>query len=765
MATTPLSGFDKRARKLTTDEINNILEELPLVIGADQETAKVAQQSMMANLREQLEEIEITPLAIPELKAEINRQFERSRVDPGDDVGVHAAEALGGPLMQMSLNSFHTAGASKAINGGVDRIRELIDVTPNPKNPSCSIYFKDPNLTFDDILTKKRGDIVGIYVSDIIQDYDVDSPEQLMPEPPWWYDMFKTTIRDDFGQPQFILRLFLNVSTMYAYRIQMQDVAEAIERVKEQVICVYSPLSEGILDIYPIEKTLRAELEHSEVITNEYAALIFIATVLRPALDQIQIKGIDKITGLYPVTVPILQIVKSEIIETVGGNIWFLQYNKIRMKITGITAQHLIKLIQVAGMTVLPIEEARAQDFLRVQVPSDESPRQRIFRLIEEDKKDERKYEDREKKRGVLYPRRPPTPISVAANFVYADTDGSNLKVLLARDDIDSTHTVSNNVHEIVNALGIEAARNFLIREFIMVIQIDQSYINPRHIILLVDFMTNQGRLVPITYSGIQRQPIGALAKASFQRPMDVFIQAAAFGQKEEAKSVSTSIMLGKRARIGTGYVDVLVNKEKEQEYEKQLKTQAVPAKVNVSEFRDAIAKMDEITFGTGAMTLEGAEMEAMFGETGELRPSLTLPIPPPVTIADRPARPARPPLELKGKPVVSQLLQKVPETLQEVISLPVPTTTISIQPLIVAPQTEKLPTLPPALPPALPLPPIQLPPYPGGVGVPQSLLSELQTAQTLKLPEITIEGIPVARPGIVQRRVQPASLAAFLAV
>ena len=160
-------------------------------------------------------------------------------------------------------------------------------------------------------------------------------------------------------------------------------------------------------------------------------------------------------------------------------------------------------------------------------------PTDYILDLIEQAKAEERTQMFEIKKTIGITGRPIKNELLKASSMVYADTDGTNLRDILGRDDVDPTRTISNDVHEIKSVLGIEAARNFLISEINSVIAHEGTYINPRHIILLVDFMTSLGDVYGVTFSGVSRQPIGPLAKASFERAMDTFKEASLFGTME----------------------------------------------------------------------------------------------------------------------------------------------------------------------------------------------------------------------------------------
>jgi len=62
-------------------------------------------------------------------------------VHPGEMIGALAAQSLGEPATQMTLNTFHYAGVSaKNVTLGVPRLNELINITKNPKTPSVTIF-------------------------------------------------------------------------------------------------------------------------------------------------------------------------------------------------------------------------------------------------------------------------------------------------------------------------------------------------------------------------------------------------------------------------------------------------------------------------------------------------------------------------------------------------------------------------------------------------------------------------------------------------
>lgn len=133
------------------------------------------------------------------------------------------------------------------------------------------------------------------------------------------------------------------------------------------------------------------------------------------------------------------------------------------------------------------------------------------------------------------------------------ETDGSNFKKILGLPFVDYTKTVSNNVWDIYYTLGIEAAREFLIEEFMSIM----SGINRCHIQLLSEKMTHAGTISSISRYTMRDDEGGPMGKASFEESMDNFIKAGVYGQKEETCGVSASIICGKVAQIGTGVCEL----------------------------------------------------------------------------------------------------------------------------------------------------------------------------------------------------------------
>ncbi|EKM83352.1 hypothetical protein AGABI1DRAFT_65857 [Agaricus bisporus var. burnettii JB137-S8] len=140
------------------------------------------------------------------------------------------------------------------------------------------------------------------------------------------------------------------------------------------------------------------------------------------------------------------------------------------------------------------------------------------------------------------------------------ETDGVNLKTVMCIDGVDFTRTYSNSCVEIFNVLGIEAARAAIMKELRSVIEFDGSYVNYRHLALLCDLMTHRGSLMAITRHGINRADTGALMRCSFEETVEVLMEAAAVGEKDDCHGIAENVMFGQMAPMGTGAFEVALD-------------------------------------------------------------------------------------------------------------------------------------------------------------------------------------------------------------
>jgi len=138
-------------------------------------------------------------------------------------------------------------------------------------------------------------------------------------------------------------------------------------------------------------------------------------------------------------------------------------------------------------------------------------------------------------------------------------TAGSNLKDVLLFKGIDKDRTVTNDLHETCEILGIEAARQTIIKEIQKVITSQGLDIDKRHLMLVADTMTASGSVKGITRMGIISDKSSVLARATFEEPIKHFVAATKTGKKDKLASVIENIILNQPVPVGTGLPGLLV--------------------------------------------------------------------------------------------------------------------------------------------------------------------------------------------------------------
>jgi DNA-directed RNA polymerase II subunit RPB1 len=148
------------------------------------------------------------------------------------------------------------------------------------------------------------------------------------------------------------------------------------------------------------------------------------------------------------------------------------------------------------------------------------------------------------------------------------DTIGTNLLDVLGLDYIDNNRTFSNDIVEIYNVLGIEAARQSIYNELVDVIEFDGTYINYHNFSVLVDRMTFTNKLISIFRHGINNDNIGPIAKASFEETPEMFLKAARHAELDTLRGISANVMCGQEGLFGTSSFQVVLDIEEMQKLE-----------------------------------------------------------------------------------------------------------------------------------------------------------------------------------------------------
>jgi DNA-directed RNA polymerase II subunit RPB1 len=396
-----------------------------------------------------------------ELLKDIKFKYKKALIHPGEMVGTLAAQSIGEPTTQLTLNTFHTAGTAKAnATQGVPRIQELLNTSQNPKNPSNIIYLKE-NIT------------------------EQQNAQSAMKE------IQKTTLRDITKS----VRIYYDPNPLSSNTLVQED---------REILKSYEKFSVGHGHTCVSPWIMRLELDSQQMMARDILDMVKIRTKIEA----------NKILKVY---------------DCVHSDTNSL--NKLILRIT-------FGLDVAKNALSLRFIEDKLLDTILTGID-------RIGRVFPSEKLNELVYDERV---GGYVPTK---------QWVL-ESEGSNLLDLMTFKNIDSSKTFSNDIHEVQDVFGIEAARLALYEELMQVFGSDS--INYRHPCLLVDAMTYHGYLIAIARFGMSKLENGVLAKSSFEMTSKVLFDAAVSGEFDAMKGVSANIMFGQKPPCGTGLVDILID-------------------------------------------------------------------------------------------------------------------------------------------------------------------------------------------------------------
>ena len=140
-------------------------------------------------------------------------------------------------------------------------------------------------------------------------------------------------------------------------------------------------------------------------------------------------------------------------------------------------------------------------------------------------------------------------------------TQGSNLRGVLDIDEIDTNRTFTNDISEIYEVLGIEAARNAVFQEALRTLQEQGLEVDQRHLMLVSDMMTLTGQVRAVGRQGISGKKSSVLARAAFEITTKHLLHAGISGEIDPLTGVAENIIVGQPITLGTGSVNLVYRK------------------------------------------------------------------------------------------------------------------------------------------------------------------------------------------------------------
>ena len=145
--------------------------------------------------------------------------------------------------------------------------------------------------------------------------------------------------------------------------------------------------------------------------------------------------------------------------------------------------------------------------------------------------------------------------------------EGCNLSAILSMKGVDIRRTTTNDINEIYEVLGIEAARAAIIRELMNTLSEQALDVDIRHAMLVADVMTSEGKVQQIGRHGIAGSKESVLARAAFEVTVKNLIDASTKGEIDWLQGVIENVITGSNPiPLGTGMVEIWINLAKKGE-------------------------------------------------------------------------------------------------------------------------------------------------------------------------------------------------------
>lgn len=145
-------------------------------------------------------------------------------------------------------------------------------------------------------------------------------------------------------------------------------------------------------------------------------------------------------------------------------------------------------------------------------------------------------------------------------------SEGSNLEQVLDITGVDPYRTTTNDIQAVGRVLGVEAARNMIIQEAHNTLSEQGLNVDKRHIMLVADVMTSDGKIKAIGRHGVSGEKTSVLSRAAFEITVNHLLQASRRGESDLLEGVAENIIVGQPVNLGTGAVELVMKRTKPKE-------------------------------------------------------------------------------------------------------------------------------------------------------------------------------------------------------
>ncbi|UYV83040.1 POLR2A [Cordylochernes scorpioides] len=253
------------------------------------------------------EEYRLSSEAFEWLLGEIETRFNQAQVQPGEMVGPLAAQSLGEPATQMTLNTFHYAGVSaKNVTLGVPRLKEIINISKKPKTPSLTVFLtgaaardaekaKDVLCRLEHTTLRKVTANTTIYYDPYPQNTVIAEDQEFVNV---YYEM------PDFDPTRispWLLRVELDRKRMTDKKLTMEQIAEKINAgFGDDLNCIFNDdnADKLVLRIRIMNNDENKAQEDEEQV-DKMEDDVFLRCIEANMLSDMTLQGIESISKVY----------------------------------------------------------------------------------------------------------------------------------------------------------------------------------------------------------------------------------------------------------------------------------------------------------------------------------------------------------------------------------------------------------------------------------------------------------------------------------
>ncbi|RMC22844.1 hypothetical protein DUI87_00150 [Hirundo rustica rustica] len=300
----PVKGVKELSRKLVI--VNG---EDPLSRQAQENATLLFNIHLRSTLcsRRMVEEFRLSGEAFDWLLGEIESKFNQAIAHPGEMVGALAAQSLGEPATQMTLNTFHYAGVSaKNVTLGVPRLKELINISKKPKTPSLTVFLLGQSARdaerAKDILCRLEHTTLRKVTANTAIYYDPNPQSTVVAEDQEWVNVYYEMPDFDVSRiSPWLLRVELDRKHMTDRKLTMEQIAEKINAgFGDDLNCIFNDdNAEKLVLRIRIMNSDENKMQEEEEVVDKMDDDVFLRCIESNMLTDMTLQGIEQISKVY----------------------------------------------------------------------------------------------------------------------------------------------------------------------------------------------------------------------------------------------------------------------------------------------------------------------------------------------------------------------------------------------------------------------------------------------------------------------------------